>query len=439
MTTSSSFAASRAKTAGFAETVRLADDLTLGSTIAVGAGDASLAPTSTGGFEVAQSLRETRRSVLPSLRADASGAFQLVHAPAERYRLGRVLGVGGMGEALQADDIDIGRPIAVKRMLPEAATPTGLARFVEEVRIVGSLDHPNVVPVHDVGVDGEGRFYFVMKFCNGESLESVVEKLAAGDLPTHARWPWERRVDVFMKMLRALEYAHAQGILHRDIKPANVMVGEYGEVWLMDWGIAKRGAGTETGRSPNVAALSGLPSVSTTRMGDLLGTPAYMSPEQARGELHRLDARSDLYSACVLFYELLTTRHYLDDHMTSFPALFEALEKIPANPFRDGGSARAGQGPVPAELLHLLKRGLAKRPEDRFQSAAELLERLERRAAGEIEIECPVTATKSAIGSLVRWIDRHPTSVAMLTPVVVLALVGLVVAVVVLALLLATR
>jgi len=218
-----------------------------------------------------------------------------------------------------------------------------------------------------------------------------------------------------------------------------VMVGEFGEVWLMDWGIAKRGAATEPGRSPNVAAMSGLPSVSTTRMGDLLGTPAYMSPEQARGELHRLDARSDLYSACVLFYELLTTRHYLDDHMTSFPALFEALEKIPANPFRDGLVERPGQGPVPVELLHLLKRGLAKRPEERFQSAATLLNRLERRAAGEIEVECPVTATKSTIGRFVRWIDLHPTRVGMLAPVFVLALVGLVIGVVVLALLLATK
>src|SRR5262249_60463772 len=142
-------------------------------------------------------------------------------------------------EVVLVNDRDIERQVALKRLLPELQDPALLARFVDEIRIVGRLEHPNIVPIHDVGVDELGRYYFVMKYVEGETLESIIEKLAAGD-PAYVRtYSYERRIEIFLGLLHALEYAHSHGVVHRDVKPANVMVGRYGEVVLMDWGIAK--------------------------------------------------------------------------------------------------------------------------------------------------------------------------------------------------------
>ena len=165
---------------------------------------------------------------------------RLVLGAQRRYETIRRLGEGGFGEVVGARDNDIGREVAVKRLHPEMRSPAVLARFAEEVRTIGSLEHPNIIPIHDVGVQENGDYYFVMKYVAGETLESIIEKLAAGDRDTHARFGVERRVQIFTSLLEAVAFAHSKGILHRDIKPANVMVGAYGEVVLMDWGIAKR-------------------------------------------------------------------------------------------------------------------------------------------------------------------------------------------------------
>jgi serine/threonine-protein kinase len=379
-------------------------------------------------------LRQTRPSVLPRVEPGEGDTLRLVHEPKERYRIGERLGVGGMGEALRADDMDIGRPVAIKRLLPEVATASGLARFVDEVRIVGSLDHPNVVPLHDVGLDAEGRYFFVMKYCDGQTLESVIERLAAADPAAHAEWPWERRVDVFLGLLRALEYAHSQGIVHRDVKPANVMVGRYGEVWLMDWGIAKRKDRAELAWTDEPSAtLHPRAAARTTRHGAIIGSPAYMAPEQARGDHARVDARSDLYAACVLFHELLTTTHYLEHRMGSLAELLDAVQNETPRIVFHGIRARNGQGPVPAELLHFVARGLAKDPAARFQSAGEMIQALQEAAAGKIRVECPVTLTKRVLREVGAFVDRNP---ALAVPVLV-TLVGSVVLVPVMAALLA--
>src|SRR5581483_3674404 len=182
------------------------------------------------------------------------------------------------------------------------SSASNVVRFVQEVRIVGSLEHPNVVPVHDVGLDEHGRYFFVMKYVDGESLEKVIEKLQNGDPATHREWTIERRVEVFVALLRALEYAHSNGVIHRDIKTANVMVGKYGEVWLMDWGIAKRIDQAEQKYTDEPSDSSAAVQIRTTRHGALIGTPAYMAPEQARSDLEKVDTRSDLYAATVMFH-----------------------------------------------------------------------------------------------------------------------------------------
>jgi serine/threonine-protein kinase len=316
-------------------------------------------------------------------------------------------------------------PWAIKRLLPGSTNAPTLARFVDEVRIAGGLDHPNVVPIHDVGVDEEGRYFFVMKYVQGETLENVIEKLRANDPDTVRAWSFEKRVEIMLGLLRALSFAHAKGILHRDVKPANVMIGRFGEVMLMDWGIAKRIQGDTAavvpdtqGDAPSVSVRA---SLKGTQRGAMVGTPAYMSPEQAKGSID-LDARTDLYSACVLFHELCALGHYLEDapdlaalitriQNTNWTAIQLSHGKVPHAPR------------VPAELAHFLAKGLANDPARRFQNADEMIERLQAILEGSFEVQCPVTFTKKATRLLSKLVDRAPF-VVLGTGVTVAGLVG---------------
>lgn len=355
-----------------------------------------------------ESLRSTRRSVLPRVSAIGED-LQLVHQDCERYKKVAHLGAGGMGEVERAEDVDIGRSVAIKRLLPEASSASNVVRFVQEVRIVGSLEHPNVVPVHDVGLDEQGRYFFVMKYVDGDSLEKVIERLQAGDPETHRQWTIDRRVEVFISVLRALEYAHSNNIIHRDIKPANVMVGRYGEVWLMDWGIAKRVDQVEQRSTPSLEeeTKDSAASIRTTRKGALVGTPAYMAPEQARSDLGRVDQRSDLYAACVMLHELITLRHYLDEYGDSLPKMLEAIQTHEPG-FLELLRVHEAQSFIPAELVHFIQKGLQKKPEDRFQSASEMIQSLVDMREGKVRIQCHATFTKRVARELGRFVDRHP-------------------------------
>jgi serine/threonine-protein kinase len=352
----------------------------------------------------------TRTTVLPQIDGEG-GEVRLRVEARTRYEPMKLLGAGGMGEVVLVQDQDIARRVAVKRLLPELGTAPVLARFVDEIRTVGRLEHPNIVPIHDVGVDELGRYFFVMKYVEGETLESVIDKLAAGDPAYVAEYSYEKRIEVFLGILHALEYAHAHGIVHRDVKPANVMIGRYGEVVLMDWGIAKpleqkRDAAAGADAEIDVEG-SSRGRMFATRMGALIGTPAYMSPEQARGENDRVDLRSDLFSAALLFHELISLRHCLADAQTvdglvarlatkqlTFGDLFHAHHpKVP---------------PPPGELLRFVHRGVALDPAKRFQDAGEMIGRLEDILEGKVHVECAVTLTKRIARELGRFVDRHP-------------------------------
>jgi eukaryotic-like serine/threonine-protein kinase len=348
-----------------------------------------------------------RTTVLPRLQAD--GSRVLLHTEARsRYEPSKVLGAGGMGEVVLVSDHDIGRKVAVKRLLPELNDPSIIARFVDEIRTVGRLEHPNIVPIHDVGVDEEGRYFFVMKYVAGETLESIIEKLKAGDPAYMAKYTIEARVEIFKGLMHALEYAHTEGVVHRDIKPANVMVGHFGEVVLMDWGIAKPVAATRDAATLAEGALNAKDTAPraamfATRVGTLIGTPAYMSPEQACGDHAKVDRRSDLFSAIVLFHELLGLDHYLDDART-LDALLEGVKTKDMNIMTLVGMKRR----PPAELLHVLARGFQRDPERRYQSAAELIAALEAVIEGRAPIQCQFSMTKRTYRELGRLVDRSP-------------------------------
>ncbi|MGO9712418.1 MAG: serine/threonine-protein kinase [Polyangiaceae bacterium] len=399
--------------------------------------DTTIASTATPAGSAAAATLDTRppgsttlvrSTVLPRLEMVGTTP-RLVTQGKPRYEHTGRLGEGGLGEVLGARDNDIDRDVAVKRLRPDVASPATLARFVEEVRTIGRLEHPNIVPIHDVGVDEKGEYYFVMKYVNGETLESIIEKLAAGDPLYHSHYGFERRIQIITGLLDALAFAHKKGIVHRDIKPANVMVGAYGEVVLMDWGIAKQlkanGSGTPTldgGATPQHAGAK-RGALFETMAGQLIGTPAYMSPEQARGEA--VDERSDLYSLNVLLYEFLTLTHPLAEKNT----LAEMIHAITTEQTPLAGFMKSPHQPsVGMDLSWVLKKGLAKDPKDRYQSATEMLDRLEDRAEGKIPVQCHITFVKRVNGEWGRFVDRHPIVVTMGMAAVAIALVVNVVA-----------
>ncbi len=211
-----------------------------------------------------------------------------------RYRpLGR-LGRGGMGTVHRVEDTALGREVALKVLtLPDAGGDLA-ARLVAEARLLARLEHPNIVPVHDLGMLPDGSVFYVMKYVRGERLDQWSRKGATR--PEILR--------LFLKICEAVAFAHARGIVHRDLKPENVMVGPFGEALVMDWGVAKILASRQEDQPTPGGSGGSLPA--GTAHGTVLGTPAYMAPEQARGEVHRIDERTDVHALGAILYFLLS-------------------------------------------------------------------------------------------------------------------------------------
>jgi serine/threonine-protein kinase len=332
----------------------------------------------------------------------------LVERAVDRYEVVKALGAGGMGEVALVQDHDIDRRVAVKFLHAELAQPALVARFLEEIRTVGQLEHPNIVPIHDAGRDEAGRYFFVMKHIDPAYL---------------ARYTFLERVEIFIAILNALKFAEAKGFIHRDLKPANVMVGRSGEVMLMDWGLAKS---TAAGRPALPAALSLASSPASsdgeapkasgarqvqTQAGSLMGTPQYMSPEQAAGRNDAVDNRSDLYSAAVLFHELMFLEHYLEGR----DKLDDILAGVMTVPPRTAWTGYVRYPPAPPPYLHIIAKGMQKDPAKRFQSADELITRLRHVQDGTAPIQCVATATRRLATEYARLVDRSPGKAILLT------------------------
>lgn len=409
-----------AKTLSLGETERRVKEASLSSS-------AVASSQSSGGSQVLRAA--LNRSLLPRLQVDHEEVTLLSsHGP--RYASQRALGQGAMGEVDLVEDRDIGRAVARKRLLADESDLTAVARFVEEVRTIGRLEHPNIVPIHDAGMDEDGRFFFVMKYVDGETLESIIERLREGDVAYLQTYDRARRVEIFQQILRALQFAHNKGILHRDVKPANVMVGRSGEVLLMDWGIA-RAFGSDAaagGPSPDQEVSLVHPDAvarpGATEHGALVGTPMYMSPEQARGQSSTLDARSDLYSAALLFHEWLGFEH-TRAHCKSLLATLVEAHSAPAPLAGQLFSSyrRVGVGVEYAWVVH---KGLQLDPDARYQSATEMLDDLHSIAAGTFAVRCPFTFSKRVSNMVANQLDRAPlvimSAVVFLTLVMVLLL-----------------
>jgi serine/threonine-protein kinase len=303
----------------------------------------------------------------------------------QRYQTLTTLGEGGMGQVGAVWDRDLMRELALKQLHPRLARDRrALQRFIWEARVTAHLDHPNIVPVHDLGLDGAGALYFTMKRVRGRSLAELIDALARldgkrvaeVDCCAHHRChiqpgedtlladygPRKRRLRVFVDICQAIAYAHDRGVLHRDLKPANVMIGEFGEVLVMDWGLAL----------PLPIAAAGplaqlLPSTLDETDDALYGTPRYMAPELLRGE--PASVRTDIYALGVLLYELLAFRRPHDGD--SIPALVRSIVEGQVVPLRQVAPE------LPSSIVAVVAKAMAVDPSQRYASVAELIEDVE--------------------------------------------------------------
>jgi formylglycine-generating enzyme required for sulfatase activity/serine/threonine protein kinase len=339
---------------------------------------------------------------------------------ASRYSVKGEVARGGMGAILRVWDEDLRRNLAMKVVLSQAdaKTPGGtreldslmLDRFLEEAQVTSQLEHPGIVPVHELGLDPDGRVFFTMRLISGRDLGQIFALMRSES----EGWTQTRVVGVVLKICEAMSYAHDKGVIHRDLKPANVMVGKFGEVYVMDWGLA-RVLGKEDqkeGRSKSKDSStfgvstdrldsrhSGRSSPMNTMDGDVVGTPAYMSPEQARGDLAAMGPMSDVYSTGAILYHLLAG-HMPYAPTGTEPSTIEVWEKARSQspePLHE----RAPQ--APAELIAICEKAMARKLQDRYAGMVELAEDLRAYLEGRV-----VHAYETgAVAEFRKWVVRN--------------------------------
>ncbi|MCM8539823.1 MAG: protein kinase [Lentisphaeraceae bacterium] len=287
------------------------------------------------------------------------------------------IAVGGMGRVLLAKDKIIDREIAFKVLHEDMEENNEMYRqFVDEARITGLLEHSNIVPVHSLGINAEGHVYFTMKFVNGDSLLEAIEQLSKGNQEYLDYYTHFMRLRIFRKVCDAVSFAHSKNVLHRDIKPENIMIGAYGEVMLMDWGIAKFKDAAERASSSDVEL--DLAEPMQTLDGTIKGSPAYMSPEQARGEMAEYDTRSEVFLLGATLYHLMTLKPpYYDNEVSVMVVKAEKADFVPP------GKAAPDQQ-IPDELSHIIQKAMSLNKDDRFQSVADFTNAIDNLMSGQI-------------------------------------------------------
>jgi serine/threonine protein kinase len=292
-----------------------------------------------------------------------------------RYRAVRFLARGGMGTVWLAEDTVLGRTVAVKILEVDFTTGELMARLQREAMVLARLEHPGIVPVHDAGTLPDGKAFYCMKYVQGQTLDQ--------SLPSTLR----ERLRLLQRIAEPLAFAHSRGIIHRDLKPANIMVGPFGEVLIMDWGIAKIGrdalrwSGTSaaiTAESDSLPKEPSVPEVPATAHGKILGTPGYMSPEQARGDSDQIDERTDVYALGAILKFLLAGD--LSKKESNLKPLYAICEKA-----------------------------MAEQPGRRYSSVQELSDDVEKYLRGD-----PITAyPEGVIERTLRLYARHRTAVVL--------------------------
>ncbi|MCK6439982.1 MAG: tetratricopeptide repeat protein, partial [Planctomycetes bacterium] len=306
-----------------------------------------------------------------------------------RYDVKREFARGGMGRIMIALDNAVGREVALKELLPRdqhtgSATPftpkpvadLAAERFLREARVTGRLEHPNIVPVYEVGERADGALYYTMKFVRGRTMSDRLREINEDKKLTPASRLQERLklLDAFVDICNAIAYSHARGVIHRDLKPQNVMMGEFGETVLIDWGLAhvkgqRDDVADRIKHDVKALSLAGDDDSKLTLDGAVLGTPAYMPPEQARGEIEHVDERSDIYSLGAILYEILAGRPPYEGG-NARTVLAQVLDHAPP-PITDFVKD------TPPELLAVVDKAMAREKDERFVSAREFAEEVQ--------------------------------------------------------------
>ena len=295
------------------------------------------------------------------------------------YVIQKKLKSGGMGEVYYVFDRNFHRYSAMKVILPELKHDArAIDSFISEARITGQLEHPNIIPVHDLGFLPGLGIYFTMKLMQGEPLNIVLQKIEIGDPDYTNKYVLFALLSIFRKVCDAVAFAHSKGIIHRDIKPHNIMVGDYGEVLLMDWGLSKRIGDDEPALAETKNPKKTEPKITksntsldydwmTTELGVVKGSPAFMSPEQALGDASALDERSDIFLLGATLYHILTFYPpYLGDDVYDIVSQARNHELIPPE------ELGTGRMPIPADLSRIVMKALSQKKEDRYATVEEL-------------------------------------------------------------------
>ena len=344
-----------------------------------------------GDADIEASLARTCPATAPAGNdGDRTASYAVGAATSDglRYRVLRPHARGGLGAVFVALDSELHREVALKQILDQHADDaTSRQRFVLEAEVTGGLEHPGIVPVYGLGTYADGRPYYAMRFIRGDSLKEAIERFHGDEELKND--PGRRTLKIrellrrFVDVCNAIEYAHSRGVLHRDIKPANVIVGKHGETLVVDWGLAKTTGRADPGMGERTLIPSPASGTADTLPGSALGTPAYMSPEQARGDLEHLGAQCDVYSLGATLYCLLTGKPPLEN--------------------QDAGamlrSAKTGDFPPPRKLDTTIDRPLeavclkamALKPDDRYATPRLLADDIERWMADE-----PISAWRAA-------------------------------------------
>jgi serine/threonine protein kinase/tetratricopeptide (TPR) repeat protein len=318
----------------------------------------------------------------------------------DRYTLTRLHAKGGIGQVWLAQDDDLHREIALKELLPNrAGDPLSWRRFVEEAQITGQLEHPGIVPVYELVKPGDKQLaFYTMRFIRGRTLKEAGRHFHKRRIKGKTQSLEQLQLlNAFVSICNAVAYAHSRGVIHRDLKGQNIILGDFGEVIVLDWGLAKL--------LDQPAGESELPPIAIesdredTLQGEVLGTPAYMAPEQARGRSEQLDERTDVYGLGTILYEILTGQPPFSGADTQ-----EVLRRVQSE---EPDRPRQLVATVPPALEAICLKAISKRPQDRYDSAGALATDVQHWLADE-----PVTAYPEAPHRrLARWCRRHPSLV----------------------------
>jgi eukaryotic-like serine/threonine-protein kinase len=350
---------------------------------------------------MAYSLFEAQRAakLAPAVPDPAGPQSQ---SAASRFRILRAFQKGGLGQVSLAHDGELNREVALKEILPRHAdSGEARQRFLMEAEITGSLEHPGVVPVYGLGQYADGRPFYAMRLIRGDNMQLAIDEFYRQPTAPDRELRFRQLLARFVAVCNAIEYAHNRGVLHRDLKPSNIMLGKYGETLVVDWGLAKAmGAGAAPSDTVELPVKPASADASTeTQMGRVVGTPAYMSPEQASGRVDMLAPATDVYSLGATLYHLLVGQAPF-----SFEDRDALLGNVQMGRF-DPPRARRPETPKPLEAICL--KAMARKPAGRYVSARAMADDVERYLADE-----PVAAYAEPVSARIwRWMRRHRAAV----------------------------